>query len=233
MDEINLGDVTLTKYGMLYIEDYELAVMADFHIGYEEVMANHGVFLPKIQKQYILSLLDDVYTKYEPKTLLINGDFKHEFSKNMPQEWDELDEVIDFIADRSNIIIVRGNHDNYLRLVLRKHGLDIMYSYSIGNYFFVHGHRDVKIKGITVIGHEHPSVTLRDEIFATAKIPCFLYSKDIIVLPAVSIYATGTDITKNDFISPILRENRRDFEIFGIEDGISVIPMGNISSFPL
>ena len=230
MEEIYLGEITLTKYGMLYIEEFELAVMADFHIGYEDVMAQKGIYFPKIQKKYILKTLQEIYDKYEPKTLLIDGDFKHEFSRNMPQEWDEIEEVLDYIMDMREVIIVRGNHDNFLKSILRRRGLELKDSYAMGNYFFTHGHKDMEIKNITIIGHEHPSVMLRDEISASVKMPCFLYSPDLIVLPATSVYASGTDITKNEFISPILRKNRRDFEIFAIDEKEGIYPVGKLSS---
>ena len=230
MEEIYIQGLTLTKYGMLYIDEFELAVMADFHIGYEDVMAQKGIYFPKIQKNYILKTLREIYEKYEPKTILIDGDFKHEFSRNMPQEWDEIEEVLDYITERSEVIIVRGNHDNFLKTILKRRGLELKDSYEIGNYFFVHGHRDMNIKNITIIGHEHPSVMLRDEISASVKMPCFLYSPNLIVLPAISLYASGTDITKSDFISPIVKKNKMDFDIFAIDEKEGIFPVGKLSS---
>jgi len=230
VDEINIDGIAFTKYGMLYIEEFELGVIADLHLGYEDVMATKGLFLPKIQKELILRRLDDIYTHYAPSNLLINGDFKHEFSKNMPQEWKEIEEVLDYITSMSKVIVVRGNHDNFLKSILKRRGLNLHDNYKIGDFYFVHGHKDFDIKGITVIGHEHPSVTLRDEIFATLKIPCFLYTPDLIVLPAMSIYAAGTDITRTDYISPILIKNRRDFEVFAVDLDVGVLPAGKLSS---
>ncbi len=230
MDEINLGNVTLTKYFMLYIEEYELAVMADFHIGYEDVMASQGLFLPKIQKRYILEILDKIYQRYDPRVFVVDGDLKHEFSRNMPQEWSEIEEIIDYLVDRSELIIIRGNHDNFLRSILKRKGIELRKEFRVGNYVFVHGHESYSWDGTLIIGHEHPSVTLRDEVFATLKLPCFLYSSDLIVLPAVSLYASGTDITKSDFISPVIKSNPRDFEVFAIEEKMGLVPIGKLSS---
>ncbi len=229
MDEISIGDVTLTKYAMLYIEDYELAVVADLHIGYEDVMASQGLFLPKFQKKHILKVLNDIYEKYAPKTLVVNGDFKHEFSRNMAQEWKEVEEVLDFMISNGNVVVIRGNHDNFLSAILRKKGIILRDSFSIGKFRFAHGHLDVSIEGTTIIGHEHPGITLRDELSATLKLPCFLYSEDLIVIPALSIYAFGTDLSKKEFISPILRKNKRDFEVFGIDEKMGIVPLGRLT----
>ncbi len=232
MEELQIGDLTFTKYGMLYIEEYETGVIADLHLGYEEVMATKGIFLPKIQKRHILSILDKIFESYEPKKLIINGDFKHEFSKNMRQEWNEIEYVLDYLLERTNLVVVRGNHDNFLSGILRKRGISMGNSHEIGKYIFVHGHNNLEIDKtrVTIIGHEHPSVSIRDKIAATIKIPCFLHSPDIVVIPAMSIYASGTDITKNDYISPILRRNPRDFKIIGIDEKVGIIPLGKISS---
>ena len=227
MDEIYLEDVILTRYFMLYIEEYSMAVMADFHLGYEDVMAQKGIFLPRIQKDYIMKILQKIYEKYSPKIILIDGDLKHEFSKNMPQEWREIEEVVDYILERSKLVVVRGNHDNFLKSILRRRGIELKDEFKIGKYLFVHGHKYVDIEGTTIIGHEHPSISLRDEIFSQIKLPCFLYSKELIVLPAISIYAAGTDITKNDFISPILKKYGKNMEIFGIDEQEGLIPLGS------
>ena len=228
MDEICIDDITLTKYFMLYIEEYELAVMADFHLGYEDVMAQKGLFLPRIQRNYIMKMLENIYDKYSPKKFLIDGDLKHEFSRNMPQEWNEIEEVIDYISDRCELLVVRGNHDNFLKSILIRRGIELKEEYRIGKFLFIHGHKDYEIQGTTVIGHEHPSITLRDEIGSYIKLPCFLYSNELIVLPAVSIYASGTDITKNEFISPILKRYRKNMKIFAIDENEGILPVGDM-----
>lgn len=229
MEEINLGDITLSRYFMLYLEDYDTAVMADFHLGYEDVMAQKGVFLPKLQYPYIFDLLTKIFDKYAPKRVIIDGDLKHEFSRNMPQEWNEIESIIDFFVDRAELIVIRGNHDNFLKGILRRRGIDMHNAYTLGKYIFAHGHKDIEIPSdkVLIMAHEHPSITLRDEVYATVKIPCFLYSPQIIVLPAVSLYAAGTDISRNEFISPILRREKPNFKIFGIDEKEGILPLGD------
>ncbi len=230
MEEINLGDITLTRYFMLYLEDYETAVMADFHLGYEDVMAQKGVFLPKLQYPYIMDILEKIFERYDPRSFIIDGDLKHEFSRNMPQEWKEIESVVDFIRDRSKLTVVRGNHDNFLRSILKRREVPLVDSFVLGNYVFAHGHRylDVPEGKTLIMGHEHPSITLRDEIYASAKYPCFLLTSKLIVLPASSLYAYGTDITRNDYISPILRTTSPDFEIFVIDEREGLVALGKM-----
>ncbi len=232
MDEITLGNITLTRYFMLYLEEYETAVMADFHLGYEDVMAQKGLFLPKLQYGYIVNIVNTVLEKYSPKRFIINGDLKHEFSRNMPQEWGEIEDMLNLLTEHTEVVIIRGNHDNFLRSILRKRGLKLHEKYTLGKFVFVHGHRDIDIPGdkVLIIAHEHPSVTLRDEVLATLKLPCFLYSPRIIVLPALSLYALGTDITKNEFISPLLTKNPAKFEVYGIDEKRGLFYLGSMNA---
>ena len=233
MDEITLGEITLTRYFMLYLEDYETAVMADFHLGYEDVMAQKGLFLPKLQYTYIIKLLERIMEKYSPKRFIINGDLKHEFSRNMPQEWREIEDMVDFLRDRGELVVIRGNHDNFLRTILKKKGLKLHEKFFLGKFIFVHGHRMLEIPKdrVLIIAHEHPSITLRDEIFATYKLPCYLYSPHLIVLPAVSLYAGGTDISKNEFISPVLQNYFQDFRVYGIDEHRGLVFLGSLKNF--
>jgi putative SbcD/Mre11-related phosphoesterase len=231
VEEINLGDFTLTRYSMLYLEEEETAVLADLHLGFEDVMAQKGLFLPKLQFPRIITLLEKIVDKYAPKRIIIDGDLKHEFSRNMPQEWDEIEKFVDYLSSNSELILIRGNHDNFLKTILERRGLKLHNHYSLGKFLFAHGHRDVEIPEgkILVMGHEHPSVTIRDETSASTKLPTFLISERIIVLPAVSIYAIGTDITKNDFMSPVLKKYPQDFEIYAIDEIFGVIRIGKLS----
>jgi len=233
VEEISIGGITLSRYFMLYIEDYETAVMADFHLGYEDVMAQKGLFLPKLQYPYIMELLETVFDKYAPRRVIINGDLKHEFSRNMPQEWREIEAVVDFIRDRSELVVVRGNHDNFLKSILRRRGIELKQHYRMGKYLFVHGHKPIEIPKdeMIIMAHEHPSITLRDEIYATVKYPCFLYSTKIVVLPAVSLYAAGTDISKADYISPILQKQWVNFDVFAIDEEQGIIPLGKAMKY--
>ncbi len=230
MEEIAQDDWTLTRYFMLYLEEYDTAVMADFHLGFEDVMASKGLFLPRIQKKYIFSFLESVFEKYSPKRMVIVGDLKHEFSKNMPQEWNEIEEIIDYITANSELILIRGNHDNYLKTILSRRGLELHNHYRIGKFLFIHGDKKFDLEGdsVVVMGHEHPSVSIRDDVFAVIKMPCFLVSNKIIVLPAVSPYASGNDLTKGDFISPLLIEKHPSFDVFGIYEN-EIIPLGKLS----
>lgn len=206
MDDVEVFPGTrISRHHALFLEDQSLLVVADLHLGYEGALLEQGVSIPRFQKNVMIERLKRLLEEYSPARILIDGDFKHEFSKNLVQEWDEVNEVLDFVLSQADVELLRGNHDNFLKTILARKGLDLSATSTVGGYTFAHGHVDVSWKGTLVMGHEHPSLGLRDKIGATAKLPCFLVTPTVIVLPAFSPLALGTDVTTMDFISPPLK----------------------------
>ncbi len=216
----------------LYIKENNTLIFADLHLGFEEAVArgldysSHktgyavGMFIPKIQLKRILEILRRVFNNVRPKRIIINGDLKHAFDRLLRQERKEVRILLDFLLenDVDEIIVVRGNHDNYLPLVLKDYGIDLVKEYvlKIGgkNILFTHGHIDVDIDNYDciVIGHEHPSL----RCFGSYRFPVYLvmpYNKQkyIIVLPASGPYHPGTHVSLNrdDYLSPIVKKHGR------------------------
>ncbi len=84
---------------------------------------------------------------------------------------------------------------------------------------FIHGHEKVEdINGIDIeyliMGHEHPALSLTDEIGAREKVRCFLYGEmrngtNLIVMPAFSRLAQGSQMNQvrdEELLSPVLKD---------------------------
>ncbi len=229
MERKEIDGVLLTKYYCAYIEDLDMAVLSDLHIGYEEVMAQKGLFLPKFQKRRIMGILDNIFENLKPSRLLVDGDFKHEFSGNVKQEWDEILEIIDFIRERADLLVVRGNHDNFLQTILSRYGIKLHRVYREGKYVFAHGDKELEYQGYLIMGHEHPSIKIRDPMGGIITIPSFIFNERMLVLPSPSLYSSGSDILAGDILSPILQmENIRSFSAVGIDEKIGLMELGRI-----
>lgn len=212
----------------LYIRKLNLVAIADLHIGYEQALEKTGYHLPKSQYSKIKERLLKLIEKYEPEVLLINGDVKHEFGYSPSQEWDETLDLLDSLKKKVKILVIRGNHDNYLIPILKKRGIRFSSHALIKGYFFEHGHQEYRIPKTArtiVIAHEHPAISISHE-FGRYKFKCFLKgkykNKNLIVLPSFSPIMPGTEcnvVDKNEFLSPILREaSLEDFEVIIPED---------------
>jgi len=176
-------------------------VVADLHLGYEFAMAKEGFYLPRVFHE-VVGDLKSLIEREKPKRLVIDGDLKHSF---IP-EWRERKELRVFAEEITpavdEVILVRGNHD-VGTLWLRELGIEIVEEFEVGGWKLVHGHKLVEGERF-IIGHEHPAIRLRDEVGALIKIPVFLMSEKLIVLPAFSPWAYGNDVLR-EIVSPFLR----------------------------
>ena len=215
---------------LLYIKSEDMIVFSDVHLGFEEAVARGldytvrgrssgyaGMFIPRIQLKKTLSILEKIVRILRPKKVLINGDLKHAFDRLLRQERNEVKKLLDYLLEKNvqEILIVRGNHDNYLPIVLKDYGLELyrIFELTIKNYriLFLHGHFDYDIReyDIIIIGHEHPSL----RCFEIYRFPAFLkiqsiYSNYLVVLPAVSPYHPGTQISllRDNYLSPLIKK---------------------------
>jgi putative SbcD/Mre11-related phosphoesterase len=218
-----LPDITGDSDHALYLSKSRTVIIADLHLGYEGALHEEGVSIPRFQKGIMMDRIERIIERYGPKKVIINGDFKHEFSKNLSQEWDDVNDVLNLLVDEVDVELVRGNHDNYLLTILAKKGLDLKDRIESQGMKITHGHKEVEWDGTLIIGHEHPSLQLRDEIGASIKRPCFLISDSVIVLPAFSPLATGTNAASMRFISPPLADLDEHTRVIAIDEKLGLM----------
>ncbi|ANF23003.1 metallophosphoesterase [Thermococcus piezophilus] len=179
----------------------DAVIVADIHLGYEVSMAREGFYLPRIFHE-VVRRLRSLLERERPKRLIINGDLKHSF---IP-EWREREELEAFVGEVAplvdELILVKGNHD-VGTLWLRELGVEILDELELHGWMLAHGHKLVEGERF-IIGHEHPSIRLRDEVGAIVKVPAFLLGEDLVVLPAFSPWAYGNDVLR-EILSPFLR----------------------------
>lgn len=74
-----------------------------------------------------------------------------------------------------------------------------------------------------IIGHEHPAVSIREGP-RVEQFKCFLKgkykSKNLIVQPSFNSMIEGTDILREQILSPFLQQNLDNFDVFIVEDKV-------------
>ena len=197
----------------------DTAIIADLHLGLENVMLEKGVAIPRIQVKEIVSKVKTILEKYNVNRLVIAGDLKHEFGGNLPYEWEDVELLLKNVD--VEFVVVRGNHDNYLATILKKFGVELLESFNLYGWTVVHGHKECDAQRI-IMGHEHPAVKLRIDGIYTFH--CFLRirkPREVIVLPAFSPLVSGMDILSCRFISPILRDVKcEDVEVYAVDEEV-------------
>ncbi|MDH7509360.1 MAG: metallophosphoesterase [Methanomassiliicoccales archaeon] len=215
-------------------ESEGLVAIADLHIGMESALEKEGILIPRMQTTTMKNSLIKIIDKYSPNRILVVGDLKHEFSKNLEQEWNEVRSVLSLLREHSNVTLIKGNHDNYLKTIASKMGIEVLDSFSTSNMTFAHGHIDIDRRPL-VMGHEHPSVKILDSVGAVIKLPCFVFlrKEKVIVLPAFSPLAIGVDIARAmpyDCLSPILQKaDLPKAEVFACSE-VGLLKLGRIEA---
>ncbi len=203
---------------IMYIKSLNSLAVSDLHLGYEGHMAKSGAFIPKANLKKIIADLGKALDKTKAKAIIVVGDIKNEFSNVEEDEFNELYEIIRFCKEKGvELILIKGNHDNFIDRYREPFKLRIYAGEAmIGNYFFFHGDKlprlPEKKPKMLISGHEHPSIGLVNAAGRNERLRCFLLGKykdiNLLVLPAISYFATGSDINlqpKSRIMSPVLK----------------------------
>lgn len=182
--------------------------------------------MPRVQTIEVISRILRAIDAYDPTLVVIAGDLKHNFDRNLTAEWNGVERFVDEIRSRTKLSVVRGNHDNYLSTILSKRGIDLLKSTKVGDISVAHGHetRDAS-SGAMVLAHEHPALRIKESTGASVKVPCFLYdpNKERLVLPAFSTLALGSDVVgtpDSERMIPLLAETGiDDYSVYGFSEG--------------
>ncbi|MBS3169347.1 metallophosphoesterase [Candidatus Woesearchaeota archaeon] len=207
----------------LWLAEEKILIINDLHLGYEEALQQKGVLVPKFQLREIIAQLEQIFQKVKPKKIIINGDLKHEFGRILRQEWDEVLRLIDFLLQHcQEVIIIKGNHDPAITPITQKRRTTVVTEYRTDNTLIIHGDELVQTDAERIIiGHEHPAITIR-EGSKWEKYKCFLKGKwegkELIAVPSFNPLLEGTDILKEQTLSPFLK-NLNSFKVFIINQG--------------
>ncbi|VVB78672.1 Calcineurin-like phosphoesterase [uncultured archaeon] len=196
--------------------DESILVLGDLHIGYEEHIAEAGIF-PRVQLREILSKLKDIFWNISMqgkkiKQVIILGDLKHEFGGISDIEWSETIKFLDYLDEQiakdkdekkenDRIILIKGNHDTILGPIAKKKGVALRDFYRHKEICFMHGN---KLHGncfekskILILGHLHPAITLKDN-YKKEKYKCFLHGKwkkkEVYIIPSFSPIGFGYEL---------------------------------------
>jgi uncharacterized protein len=212
----------------LYIKKQKILVFGDVHIGYEESLNKQGMLIPRFHFQDLMQKIENIFKKVNPKTVIINGDLKHEFGTISDTEWKQTMKFLEFLTEKATVVLLKGNHDKILRPIASKKNLEITDFYSIDDIYICHGDKipeslEFSKSKTVIVGHEHPAITLREEP-RVEKYKCFIKgkyrSKTLIVMPSLNLVTEGTDLLNEKLLSPFLKQNLGNFDVFVVENKV-------------
>jgi putative SbcD/Mre11-related phosphoesterase len=196
----------------IYFPNAQTVAVADLHLGYAWVQRKRGALLPVSAPDSTYSRLASLLANYPVRELVVLGDLVHQ-ALGLPQIEEALRALAAVVSRDITLTLCAGNHDQKLaNLVLRwKLPLRIVSALSVGRYLLHHGdgkpnESDFRLDSgdrVHVIGHEHPALRLGDGVATSAKVPCFLVSDDVVVVPAFSDWAAGCVYLRDRFLGEV------------------------------
>jgi len=211
-------NIEIRDFG-LYFKKEKTLVIGDVHIGYEEALNRKGFMMPRVYFKEFLEKFSKMLKDVE--VVVINGDLKHEFGRVSVTEYRGSKEMFDLLQGKK-VIVIQGNHDPILKAIVKD--LEIRKFYKINDVLICHGDEILKEEcKVIIIGHEHVAVGLKEgERFEKYK--CFIKGmykgKVLIAMPSANQMVEGTDILREERLSPYLKQDLRDFEVFIISDKV-------------
>ena len=215
-----LPGVKASNERCLILDDGRTVVIGDLHLGYERALEGEGIYLPRINTGSIRDSLNTILYRYEPERVVLLGDIKHDFTKVPYESRLEVTKVIRQISAVADVVVIKGNHDNFLQNILSELDIDVLDHTDIAGFRLEHGHSDSGV-GPVIIGHEHPSVRISDAMSGSIKLQCFLHSEQdgIIVIPPFSPFSSGSDLSGEQFMSDACRNADMDnAHVYGVSD---------------
>ena len=228
-----LPGVRVTSDRCLVLDDGPTVVLGDLHLGYEKALEEEGMYIPRINTDSIREALNRIICKYEPKRIVLLGDIKHDFKRTRYEGKEEVRKIIELLENAADVIVIKGNHDNFLQNILYDTDLMAVDYVDLCGFRMEHGHNDSGKRPV-IIGHEHPSVRIAGSVSGGVKLQCFLHLKEegIIVIPPFSPLSSGSDLSlagPETFMSPACRAaNVGDADVYALSE-FGILLIGKLS----
>jgi putative SbcD/Mre11-related phosphoesterase len=235
--------IVLDARRAVWLASERVLIVADLHLGYAWAQRSAGNLVPLSRQVDALDRLCELIDAYAPARTVLLGDVVHDAVDVEPLTA-ELRRLRDDLGKRTEIVLVAGNHDRRLKKLLDTKGIDLplVREIQVGQHRLVHGDgadlRQANAElatassrgGFVFCGHEHPAITLSDRVASYAKCPCFVEGDGLLMLPAFSEWASGSNLRNGSFLSRYLEAARLRSVTAIIADKLLVFPASGIGS---
>jgi len=215
----------------LFLEDSRTLAVSDLHLGYAWAHRYHGQLMP-LQPDGIRERLLALCAESRPSRIAILGDIVH---RAVPVDAikEEFLALLDALRGQCGVSLILGNHDKGLRKLFGSSGeVEFHDSVRAGRFLLLHGNDQsaaLPTNGLTIMGHEHPAISLGDGV-RSAKFPCFLVAPELIVLPAFSRWAAGSDVRAHAPMSPLAQSARFEKAVAILNGKLLPVPLQTVDT---
>ncbi len=183
-------ELTLTNQAALFWEREKALVLADLHLGKAAHFRKHGIAVPTQVALKDLERLDNLIRHFKATQVLIVGDLVH------AEENQEVALFRNFTLKFPDtlFLLIKGNHDRYAYDTLRGMGICAIHDeWHMAGICFRH-QTGATLGSPCISGHIHPGIRMQMPAKASMALPCYVITKNELILPAFSRF-TGLDTT--------------------------------------
>jgi uncharacterized protein len=216
--------------GFALLTRSRVLICADAHLGYEDVMGG-GAALPLWSTTEIVASIALAARRHGAREIVFLGDAIHGAGLSAGAAR-AVGAALDALRAQAQVTVVAGNHEG------RTRGVAVLgatvESCERDGWTLAHGDRPERRtpampgeKARTIIGHLHPSLHLGGDAGA----PAFLAADTLVVVPALTPYSPGLDVTGDaclDALAP-WGVGRRDLHVVAASAD-RVFPFGTLSA---
>ena len=186
LSEIRLNwagvELVLNNLRSIYEPKEQVLIIADLHLGKTAHFRKHGIGIPKQVAENDLKNLSKLLTYYQPKRLIIAGDFFHAKLNSEMALFNQMRASFDSVE----FILVRGNHDRLNSKIYADLNIQVVQDLMLHDCIQI-VHESVSGNKIPQLsGHLHPGVCLKGKGRQQLRLPAFVYTADELILPAFS-----------------------------------------------
>lgn len=180
--EIHNHAMQLHTSGALFLEEHDLLLISDVHLGKVTHFRKHGIALPPNAVETNFRRLTETADLFAAQTICFLGDLFH---SGMNREWKRF---ADWAAGRNErLLLISGNHDVLSPKVYAEIGMEVREELILGDLLLTHA-PEVREGLFTVCGHVHPGVKLYGTGRASLELACFFETKGQLIVPAFGAF---------------------------------------------
>ncbi|MBJ57152.1 MAG: phosphoesterase [Rickettsiales bacterium] len=182
---------TLQSDGSIFWNKNKTLILGDLHLEKSSYFAKLGNFLPPYDSIQTLARLNSKIRDLDVKKIILLGDIFHDvkgYSRLRKVAFNKLDKICKDLK----VIWIIGNHDGQLAPPT----VEIKKNYYFDKVNF--NHISDKNSNFEISAHYHPKIYLKIRGKKISR-PCFMVSRNKIIIPAYGTYTGGLDIEKEDF----------------------------------
>lgn len=186
------SNIRLLPEGAIFLTRCSTLIVADVHLGKSATFRARGLPVPEGDNARDLQRMLDLATKCGAAHLVIAGDFFHARAGITPELEDALDSFLSSLT--VSVTLVIGNHD--AKLVKMPARLNAVPHLDLAeNLRVIHDPAHADGDRLHISGHWHPVVRILDGRRAFMRLPCFLFRRNTLVLPAFGSFTGGGVMT--------------------------------------